>query len=106
MFAAPSRARPKELVHDYLDSDAASPGALEESRAQPEKRGRFTGLKLGKVRRELRVEKSSPSRPPADSAPGWRAEPRQAFEAALDRYGKTRSDITRMQRESLPVLAH
>ena len=98
-----SRARTKDLAHDYLE---AAPASAPELTAQPErdrKADRFRGLKL-KTNRVLESDRHAKHELPQ----GKGADARRGSELirALDGFARAWNDAARMREKDLPVLEH
>jgi len=102
-----SRARAKDLAHDYLergDSAATSSPELTAQRGRTQKADRFKGLKLS-VPRGLEADTHASSRPGRSSeAPAARRG--SELIRAIDGYARAYSDAVRMHDQNLPVLPH
>jgi Ti-type conjugative transfer relaxase TraA len=105
-----SRAKPKDLAHDYLEREgSAAPASSPELTAKTErtqKADRFKGLKL-KSRREIAAESQAKvERPVSRSIETPAARRGSELIRALDGFARAYNDATRMRDQGLPILEH
>jgi hypothetical protein len=95
-----SRARAKDLAHDYLE---VAPAKSEELMAKPD---RFKGLKLKSMRGVEAAGQAKLDRSVARSIDTPAARRGSELIRALDGYARAYSDAVRMHDQNLPVLPH
>jgi len=101
-----SRARTKDLAHDYLETAPAGSPELAAKPERTQKADRFKGLKL-KPRREIAAERQAKvERPVGRSIETPAARRGSELIRALDGFARAYNDATRMRDLGLPILEH